>query len=181
MASLQSAVEKLSGAQQGFLGAADAVPAADWNRSPDGHSWSAAQLVAHLCKVERGVLSYADRVVRRTPLPVPFFKRLHLPIALVESRIIKRKSPIPLLPDPEQFGGKETMLAELRGVRERTLAFLEETHGRDCSVYCWPHPFLGTLNFYDWFTFVAAHQVRHTKQMVEISKNIPKRVASSQK
>jgi DinB superfamily len=181
MASLQSAVEKLSDAQQGFLGAADAVPAADWNRPPDAHSWSAAQLVAHLCKVERGVLSYADRVLRKTPLPVTFFKRLHLPIALVESRLIKRKSPVALQPEPELLANKETMLAELRGVRERTLAFLEETHGRDCSVYCWRHPFLGTLNFYDWFTFVGAHQIRHTKQMVETCKNIPKRVANSQK
>jgi uncharacterized damage-inducible protein DinB len=170
MASLQSAVERLSGAQQGFLGAADAVSAADWNRPPVAHSWSAAQLVAHLCKVERGVLSYADRVVRKTPLPVTFFKRFHLPMALVESRLIKRKSPVPLLPDAQLLGSKETMLAELRGVRERTLAFLEETHGRDCSVYCWRHPFLGTLNFYDWFTFVAAHQTRHTKQMVAIYK-----------
>jgi hypothetical protein len=181
MASLQSAIEKLSGAQQGFLGAADAVPAADWNAPPNAYSWSAAQLVAHRCKVERGVLGYADRVVHKTPLPVSFFKRLHLPIALVESRIIKRKSPAALLPEPERLANKETMLAELRGVRERTLAFLEETHGRDCSVYRWRHPFLGSLNFCDWFTFVAAHQIRHTKQMVEISKNIPKRVANSQK
>jgi len=181
MTSLQSPVEKLIGAQQGFLGAADAVSTADWNRPPDAHSWSAAQLVAHLCKVERGVLGYADRVVHKTPLPVSFFKRFHLPIALVESRLIKRKSPVPMQPGAELLTGKETMLAELRGVRERTLAFLEETHGRDCSVYCWSHPFLGTLNFYDWFTFVAAHQIRHTKQMVEISQDIPKRVASSQK
>lgn len=181
MLSLQSAVEKLNRAQRGFLGAADAVPAADWNVPPNARSWSASQLVAHLCQVERGVLSYADRVVRKTPLPVAFFKRLHLPIALVESRLIKRKSPVALQPEPEQLANKETMLAELRGVRERTLAFLEETHERDYGAYYWRHPFLGSLNFYDWFAFVAAHQIRHTKQMVEISKNIPKHVANSQK
>ena len=179
MPNLQATVEKLSGAQQGLLRAADSVPAEEWNTQPDAHSWSAAQLVAHLCKVERGVLGYADRVVSKTPLPVTFFKRFHLPLALVESRLIKRKSPISL--EPVLLASKETMLAELRGVRERTLAFLEETHGRDCSVYCWRHPFLGSLNFYDWFRFVAAHQVRHTKQMVEIWKNLPKHVATSQK
>ena len=181
MSSLQAAVEKLIFAQQRFLPAADSVPVEKWNTQPDAQSWSAAQLVAHLCQVERGVLSYADRVVRKTPLPITFFERFHLPIALVESRIIKRKSPVALLPAPELLANKETMLAELRGVRERTLAFLEETHGRDCSVYCWRHPFLGSLNFYDWFTFVAAHQIRHTQQMVEIRKNLPKHVASPQK
>jgi hypothetical protein len=82
---------------------------------------------------------------------------------------------------PKTLGSKEELLADLRSVRERTLAFLKETHGRDLSVYCWPHPFLGRLDFYTWFTFVAAHQIRHTKQMVEISQNIPNRVVSSQK
>jgi hypothetical protein len=72
------------------------------------------------------------------------------------------------------------MLAEIRGVRERTLEFLEETHGRNLSVYYWRHPFLGNLNFYDWFAFLASHQIRHTVQLVEISKNLPNRVVSSQ-
>src|SRR5713226_2718486 len=163
MPNLQSTVEKLNRTQPGLLAAADAVSATHWQTPPDANSWSAAHLVAHLCQVERSVLGYADRVVRKSPLQVSFFRRFHLPIALVESRLIKRKSPIPL--EPELLANKETMLAELRAVRERTLAFLEETHGRDLRIYCWAHPFLGRLNFYDWFTFVAAHQIRHTKQM----------------
>src|SRR5260221_12182994 len=179
MPNLKSTIEKLGRAQQGLLTSADSVDAAEWNIPPDLTCWSAAQLVAHLCQVERGVLAYADRVIRKTALPVTFFKRFHLPIVLVESRIIKRKSPISL--ESEPLASKETMLAALRGVRERTLAFLDETHGRDLNGYCWRHPFLGSLNFYAWFTFVAAHQIRHTKQMVEISRNLPKRVDNSQK
>jgi len=179
MSSLKSTIEKLGRAQQGLLTSADSLDPDLWNTPPNTNCWSAAQLIAHLCQVERGVLAYADRVIRKTALPVTFFKRFHLPIALVESRIIKRKSPISL--ESEPLGSKETMLAALRGVRERTLAFLDETHGRDLNGYCWRHPFLGSLNFYAWFTFVAAHQIRHTKQMVEISRNLPKRVDNSQK
>ena len=179
MPDLKLTVERLRCAQQGLLSSADAIAASLWNTPPEANCWSAAQVVSHLCVVERGVLAYADRVIRKTPFPVSFIKRFHLPIALVESRIVKRKSPASV--EPGALDGKETMLAELRGVRERTLAFLEETHDRDLSAYVWPHPFLGSLNFYGWFTFVAAHQIRHTKQLVEISKNIPKRVASSQK
>lgn len=94
-------------------------------------------------------------------------------------RIVRAKGPVK--PDAAMMVGKETMIAELRGVRERTLAFLEETHGRALADYRWRHPFLGHLDFYDWFTFVAMHQVRHAKQMREITKNLPKDVASSQK
>jgi hypothetical protein len=102
-----------------------------------------------------------------------------LPLLLVEARVIRRKSPIPL--DPEMLGEKEEMLAELREVRERTLAFLEETRGRDLSAYRWAHPFLGCLNAYDWMVMIAAHEVRHTKQMREIAAKLPKVIAILQK
>ena len=62
MPDLQFAVEKLRRAQDGLLRAADSVPSGDWNIPPEVNAWSAAQLVAHLCQVERGVLGYADRV-----------------------------------------------------------------------------------------------------------------------
>ena len=69
---------------------------------------------------------------------------------------------------------KEGMLAELRTVRERSLAFLEETRGRNMGEYYWPHPALGTLNVYEWLQFIASHEVRHTKQMREIAASLPK-------
>jgi uncharacterized damage-inducible protein DinB len=172
-------VRKLAASQSKFLRAADSISAAHWQQPPSTGGWSAAELVAHLCQVERGVLAYADRVIKKTPLPVPFYRRLHFPLALVKLRLIRRKAPS--APDPAALAGKETMIAELRSVRERTLAFLEETHQRDLAGYFWRHPFLGPLNFYGWFSFLAAHQVRHTGQMQEIAKNLPKDVASSQK
>jgi len=177
MPNLPSTVEKLNRTQQGLLAAADAVSATDWQTLPDANSWSAAHLVAHLCQVERLVLGYADRVIQKTPLAVPYWQRFHVPFLVVERRLIRRKSPIPI--DAHLFASKEAMLAELRSVRGRTLSFLDETRNRDLSVYYWPHPFLGKLNFYNWFTFIAVHQARHTKQMVDIAKNLPKRVVPS--
>ncbi len=40
---------------------------------------------------------------------------------------MRRKRPVTL--EPKVVREKEEMLAELRGVRERTLAFIEETRG----------------------------------------------------
>ena len=177
MPDLQYALHKLSHAQQGLLLAADAVGATDWSTLPRADSWSAAHVIAHLCQVERSVLGYADCVIRKTPFHVPYLQRFHVPFVVVEKRLVRRKTPIPI--DAELLAAKETMLAELRSVRGRTLAFLDKIHGRDLSVYYWPHPFLGKLNFYNWFTFIAVHQIRHTKQMVEIAKNLPKRVVPS--
>jgi hypothetical protein len=76
---------------------------------------------------------------------------------------------------------KEKMLAELRTIRERSLAFLAETEGRDLREYRRPHPFLRMLNTYEWFGMIALHEIRHTKQMREIASNLPKVVATRQK
>jgi hypothetical protein len=105
-------------------------------------------LVAHLCLVERGTLALANRIIQKQPKPRPFDYRLHLLIAIVESRVVKRTSPA-IVASPNELGGKEIMIAQLRGVRERTLAFLKETHGRDLSRYRWQHTFLGYLNFHE--------------------------------
>jgi hypothetical protein len=70
------------------------------------------------------------------------------------------------------------MLAELRGVRERTLAFIEETRGRELSKYWMAHPFVGSLKAYPWLQFLAAHEKRSIKQMREIAGTLPKTVTS---
>jgi uncharacterized damage-inducible protein DinB len=126
--------------------------------------------------VERGVLSSADRIAQKEPKQWPFYRRFHVPLKVVESRFLRRKSPPAVA--PAEVAGKEYMLAELREVRERTLAFLDETKARDLSCYRWPHPFLGTLSLYDWLSFVASHEIRHTKQMKEIATSLPKSVES---
>jgi DinB superfamily len=179
MAALQPIIEKLAKAQSGMLRAADAVCSEQWKTRPSPVAWSAAELIGHVMAIERAVLATADRHVQCAPRPVSMIRRVHLPVALSESRLFRVKTPIPL--DPAMVGEKEEMLAELREVRERTLAFIDETSGRDLSVYRWRHLILGYLNLYQWMEMIAGHEVRHTKQMREIAGSLPKGVASLQK
>src|SRR5271156_3774505 len=135
---LDSIISCMARAQTGFLSAADAVATDEWKTRPSEGRWSAAELVAHLMMVERAVIGKADRVAQKPPKRVSLLKRIHIPMALVESRWIRRKAPAPI--EPEMLRDKEGMLAELRTVRERSFAFLEETRGRDLCEYCWKHP-----------------------------------------
>jgi len=85
-----------------------------------------------------------------------------LPLALAE---VSRGSHENAHPDQSgTFARKEVMFAELREVRGRTLALIEETRSRDLSVYRWRHPFLGSLNAYEWFSFfgLAPNPARKT-------------------
>jgi uncharacterized damage-inducible protein DinB len=177
--SLATIIENLARAQGELLRAAGAVPADQWKTRPAEGRWSAGELTGHLLTIERAIIGRTDRLLSKPPKEVPFFKRFHVPMAVVESRLIRLKTPIPL--DLEIVREKEEMLAELRQVRERTLAFIKETVERDLSKYRMPHPFLGTLNTYEWFQLIASHEIRHTKQMREIAGTLPKSVISLEK
>ena len=132
----------------------------------------------HLILVELTILGGLDRLIQKSPQRVSPWRRAHFPMWLVEARVIRRKSPIPL--DPKLIGKKEEMLGELRATRERALAFLAETQTRDLRKFRWRHPFLGSLNVYEWFEMIAAHELRHAKQIKEIAKRLPKVVEISQ-
>jgi uncharacterized damage-inducible protein DinB len=176
---LDSVIACMAKAHRALLSAADTVAPDEWKTRPGEDRWSAAELVGHLVMVERAVIGKADRAVQHPPKRVSLLQRIHIPMALVERRWIRRKAPTAL--EPGTLREKEVMLAELRTVRERSLAFLEETRGRNLREYCWKHPALGTLNTYEWMQFIASHEVRHTKQMREISAALPKPVESLQK
>ena len=173
---LATIVENLARAQRELLRAAEAVPEDQWKTRPAEGRWSAGELIGHLSAVERAILGRADKLLQKPPKSLPFFKRFHVPMMVVEARVIRLKTPKWL--DVQTIREKEEMLAELRGVRERTLAFIEETRSRDLSKYSMPHPFLGTLNAYEWLQFIASHEIRHTKQMREIAGTLPKTVTS---
>ncbi len=126
--------------------------------------------------VERLIIHCPSTLCENHPTPRPCLKRFHLPMLLVEARLIPRKTPIPL--DPRLLCEKDPMLDQLRGVRARTLVFMEETLGKDLKKYHMPHPFLGTLNVYEWFQMIVSRQIRHTKQLKEIAALLPKTVAT---
>jgi hypothetical protein len=133
--SLATIVENLARAQSDLLRAADAVPADQWKTRPADGRWSAGELIGLLSAIERAILSRADRLLQKPPKSVPFYRRFHVPMMVVEARVIRRKAPVPL--EPQVVREKEEMLEELRGVRERTLAFIEDTRGATLVSTTW--------------------------------------------
>ncbi len=159
-------VAHLKKAHAGFIAACHEIPGDRWRSSPGGGAWSAAEVVAHLMQVEQAVSARAAKILREAPQPVSFWKRLHLPVRLAESRGFKAKTPIPL--DSTLVREREEMLGKFTGQRERTVALLLSNGRTDLSAYRMPHPFFGSLHFYDWFRLLGHHQIRHTKQIREI-------------
>lgn len=168
MTDLGPIVEKLTAARAQLLAVAETVSAGLWQKQPAPGRWSAAEVIAHLTMVETAVLKGARKLLQTDPVPVPFWRRLHIPPKLSEYRLIKRQSPLPL--DPAYLGEKDAMLERFRALRAETLAFLESNRGRDLTRWRWPHPFFGSLNASTWFKMISYHERRHTKQLREIVK-----------
>src|SRR5271154_6924643 len=164
-----SIVELLNSAHVDMLEACEQVSAARWRKAPRKGRWSAAEVIAHLTMVESAVWSATREELSKQPRHHPLWKRLHIPVAITVMRSIKRKTPVPL--DSRLVKAREEALEGYSAARRRTLKFIAEQTNRDLSSYRRPHPFLGSLNLYDWMRVLAYHEIRHTKQIREIVKS----------
>jgi hypothetical protein len=179
MLSLEPILEKLARAQDRLLRAADDIPTELWKTPPRKGAWSAAEVIAHVMTIERTVIVLAAKIFKKQPKQTPLLKRFRLPLAFAEIRLVRLKTPIPV--DSQLLGEKKPMLAELQALRCRTLALFEENRNRDLGVYRWPHPFLGSLNAYQWFELLGSHEIRHEKQILEIAAQVCHAAANSKR
>src|SRR5260370_41108916 len=95
MPSLTAIIQNLSRAQSELLRAADMVPADQWKTRPAEGRWSAGELTGHLITIERAIIGRADKLLSKPPKEGAFFKRFHIPMMVVEPRLIHRKAPCP--------------------------------------------------------------------------------------
>ena len=166
MKDLAPIVRHLQTSRAKLLSIAEEVSDLRWRESPAPHCWSTAEVIAHLSMVEETTIFGMKRLLRSTPTPVPLRKRFHLPLAIATWRGRKVRTPIPL--DAKRVHDKQESFAGLVASREATLAFIESTRGTDVSLYHYQHPFLGSLNMYDWFRTIGYHELRHAKQIREL-------------
>ena len=118
--------------------------------------------------VETLMTGAAAKITKKPPVPVPLWKRIHIPVALVSWRGVRIESPIPM--DTLLLDDREVMLARLVEQRRRSVSVLQSGEASNFRKYRVQHPFLGSLHYYDWFRTLAAHDQRHTKQLQDLVK-----------
>jgi len=165
---IKSLLDKLQRTRDKFEKAARRVPEKHWRTPPREGAWSAAEVVAHVIMVETLMTGAAAKITKKPPLPVPLWKRIHVPVALVAWRGLRVESPIPL--DTLLLDDREAMLSRLIEQRQRTVSVLHSGVDSNFRKYRVQHPLLGSLHYYDWFRTLAAHDERHAKQLHEIAK-----------
>jgi hypothetical protein len=166
MMNLGPLIERLRLTRERFEAAARWIPNHYWRTPPSEGTWSAAEIVAHVTMVETLMAGAAAKIARKLPVVVPLLKRFHVPVALVAWRGKRVATPIPL--DTLLLDDRDVMLSRLADQRARTISLLEAGRDRNLRRYRLRHPFLGSLHYYDWFRTLAAHDLRHAKQLNEI-------------
>lgn len=166
MRSLDPILDRLNRIHSQYLATAEAIPGDRWRESPGGKGWSAGEVTAHVMMAETAILAGIKKMLQKPPQNVPLFKRIHVPLPLSAWRGKKVESPIPL--DPNLVSERPAALEQLTSTRGATIAFIESTRGKNLSAYRFSHPFLGSLNAYEWFRSIGYHELRHTKQLREI-------------
>ena len=170
MMNISFLLDKLRRSRKQFEGAARKVPREHWRTPPRAGAWSAAEVVAHVTMVEPLMTGAAAKITRKPPVTVPLWKRFHIPVILVTWRGMRVQTPIPL--DTLLLDDREVMLSRLSEQRQRTLSVLEAGRETNLRKYRVQHPFLGSLHYYDWFRTLAAHDVRHTKQLRDVMREV---------
>ena len=149
----------------------EAVAALDPGLAPrraDAESWSAADIVEHLGQVER-FINVAFMKMRREGREAPAAAIEETPVsALLLGLGYGDIMGIPAFPKSEPGSGipLEDGLELLRRSREKTRDAFLEGKKRDYRRLASEHPYLGSLNYYEWFYFLARHEEAHTKQLV---------------
>lgn len=164
------AINYLTETRQEFLAAVNGVSEAQWKFKPAPEKWSIAETAEHIAVTEQRIWKLVSEKMMKSP-------------ATPERRADakgKEETILKGIPDrsrkfeaPEQLRptGKWKTQAELvkdfEATRDAEIAFLRETQ-EDLRSRFEEHPFVKTLDAWQWLLLNGAHGKRHTAQIMEV-------------
>jgi uncharacterized damage-inducible protein DinB len=152
--------------------AVNEVPMSARNRRPSEDRWSVAEVLDHLFLVEESIALRIKQLVaeqgatgvgaeRDSTSVAPTFDS-----AFMLDRSRKRVAREAM--QPRSGADAAAAWTRLEAARQVTKDILRELDGMALSEVSAPHPVLGSLNGYQWFLLLAAHEGRHADQIREI-------------
>jgi len=162
----RAAVFHLTTTREGLLEALEGLTDHEWRSRPAADRWSILEVVEHLAIVERRVHGVIGRM-GAAPEAEPGRRNSEVDqfvLAAVARRDRPVEAPAPIQPKG-QWSPEEALDQFLAG-RKETLELLETA---DClRGRLLPHPLFGLWDGYQWILATAAHNARHTGQILEV-------------
>jgi hypothetical protein len=144
-------------------------------RDERGHTgtWSIAEVLEHLHRVESGIARLLVRTIERGRAGIPEERETGSLLNSLDAYELTRRDRRLMAPDPVAPRGDYTAaqgLAALALSREALLAAIRSGDGLALGELTFPHPLLGSLDLYQWILFVGQHEARHAVQIAEIGR-----------
>jgi hypothetical protein len=172
------AVEYLEQTRKDFLAAVDGLSEEQWNFKPAPERWSIAETAEHIAHTEETIWQLVREKLMKSP-PTPERRgetkeKDEVIMSAVPDRSRKFQAPERLQPTG-RWSSRDELLKAFEAARSAQIAFLKETK-EDMRSRFEEHPFLKTIDAYQWLLLNGAHGKRHTSQILEVKAdpNFPK-------
>ncbi len=164
------AVEYLEQTRKELLAAIDGVSEEQWKFKPSPERWSIAETVEHIAHTEETIWQLVREKMMKSP-PAPdrpgeTQAKDETILKAVPDRSRKFQAPERLQPTG-RWSSREEVLRAFEAARSAEIAYLRETK-EDMRSRFEEHPFLKTLDAYQWLLLNGAHGKRHTAQILEL-------------
>ena len=152
------------------------IPEPVRDRRLEAETWSAAEVLEHLQRVESGIARLITRSVERAKAAglEPENEVGSMLASLDDLRLTDRSrrisAPEPVMPRGELTAAQG--MAALIESRQALIAALWQADGLALGRITRDHPMLGPLNLYQWVLFVGQHEARHAGQLQDIARHI---------
>ena len=173
------AVKYLEDTRQGFLDSTTGLSDGQWNFQGAEGRWSVADCAEHMALSEASVFRIFQKDVLGT-LPQPEMKEAvrgkdELMFTRVPGRATRLQAPEHLRP-ARRWPDPNDAVRHFLEARDASIHFAKTTDADLRSLFA-EHPFLKTLDGYQWLLFLAGHSARHTAQIREVQAHpdFPKR------
>jgi uncharacterized damage-inducible protein DinB len=173
---LAELIEYAEAQRADLLAAVAIVPKSLREQRVAADSWSVAEVLEHLHRVEKGVARLLAHGLERARADGVGAELQTASVlgSLDRFRLTQRDRPFdaPEPVRPRRGLSSEQGLAALAESRRALLTALTAADGVALGDITYPHPILGSLNFYQWVLFVGQHEARHAAQIGEIARQL---------
>ena len=171
-------VAYLAETEKEFLAAIDGLTEEQWKFKPAPDRWSIAETAEHIAVAEGTIWTLVRERIMKSPAAPERRDEVkgkdEIILRAIPDRSRKAEAPERLQPSGK-WQTQAALAKDFTATRSAAIEYLRTTND-DLRSHFEEHPFLKTMDAYQWLVFNGAHTKRHTAQILEVKAdpNFPK-------
>lgn len=168
----KAAIKYLKETQKMFLNAVKGLSEEQMKWKPAPDKWSVFEVSEHITLAESFLFDMISGQIMKSPADTSKTNGATMEqiIKMVTDRSQKFQAPEPIRPDKAPWATPTDTFAAFKQRRKTTIDFMSKGND-DMREHFGPHPLYKYLDAYHWIVFLAAHNERHVKQILEVKAN----------